>query len=484
MPIRIPFPSLIVLVGPSGSGKTTWAEANFKAGQVVSSDALRAAVGNGEHDQKASADAFAVLESIVDVRLKRGLVTVIDTLGLNADDRVRWRQKASAAGMPAIAIGFDTDPKTCKVRNKRRSRSIPPKVLDSQITRYSETRPALEDEGFAAVYAADVVTPVALGSWSADQVSPTRRLRFGLQVSNFEWGEVSTPDTLAAIARRAEAAGFESLWLMDHFRQIPQVGPAWTDMLEAYTTLAWLAGVTDTIKLGALVTGLTYRNVGLLAKIIATLDVLSEGRAICGIGAGWFKQEHEAFGYVYPPDKERLDLLEDALQALPIFWGAGAKSFEGKVVSIPEALAYPRPVQEHIPILVGGSGEKRTLKLVAQYADACNLMGGPDDVRHKLAVLHAHCEAVGRARGEIEVTHLSPTFVYTTKPELEAEAEAMGMDTDVLLGPFSGGTVTDNVTRFTGLSEAGVDLAIVAIANLHRPGSLETFGEVIEAFSV
>ena len=484
MPIRIPFPSLIVLVGPSGSGKTTWAEANFKAGQVVSSDALRAAVGNGEHDQKASADAFAVLESIVDVRLKRGLVTVIDTLGLNADDRVRWRQKASAAGMPAIAIGFDTDPKTCKVRNKRRSRSIPPKVLDSQITRYSETRPALEDEGFAAVYAADVVTPVALGSWSADQVSPTRRLRFGLQVSNFEWGEVSTPDTLAAIARRAEAAGFESLWLMDHFRQIPQVGPAWTDMLEAYTTLAWLAGVTDTIKLGALVTGLTYRNVGLLAKIIATLDVLSEGRAICGIGAGWFKQEHEAFGYVYPPDKERLDLLENALQALPILWGAGAKSFEGKVVSIPEALAYPRPVQEHIPILVGGSGEKRTLKLVAQYADACNLMGGPDEVRHKLAVLHAHCEAVGRARDEIEVTHLSPTFVYTTRPELEAEAEAMGMDTDVLLGPFSGGTVTDNVTRFTGLSEAGVDLAIVAIANLHRPGSLETFGEVIEAFSL
>ena len=484
MPIRIPFPSLIVLVGPSGSGKTTWAEANFTPGQVVSSDALRAAVGIGEHDQKASSDAFAVLESIVDVRLKRGLVTVIDTLGLNADDRVRWRQKASAAGMPAIAIGFDTDPKTCKVRNKRRSRSIPPKVLDSQITRYSETRPALEDEGFAAVYAADVVTPVALGSWSADQVSPTRRLRFGLQVSNFEWGEVSTPDTLAAIARRAEAAGFESLWLMDHFRQIPQVGPAWTDMLEAYTTLAWLAGVTDTIKLGALVTGLTYRNVGLLAKIIATLDVLSEGRAICGVGAGWFKQEHEAFGYVYPPDKERLDLLEDALQALPILWGAGAKSFEGKVVSIPEALAYPRPVQEHIPILVGGSGEKRTLKLVAQYADACNLMGGPDEVRHKLAVLHAHCEAVGRARGEIEVTHLSPTFVYTTRPELEAEAEAMGMDTDVLLGPFSGGTVTDNVTRFTGLSEAGVDLAIVAIANLHRPGSLETFGEVIEAFSV
>lgn len=484
MPIRIPFPSLIVLIGPSGSGKTTWAEANFKAGQVVSSDALRAAVGTGQHDQKASADAFAVLESIVDKRLARRLVTVIDTLGLNPDDRQRWRQKAADAGMPAIAIAFDTGAKICKDRNKRRSRSIPPKVLDSQITRYVETRPRLDGEGFAAVHAADTITPVALGSWSTDQVNPTRRLRFGLQISNFEWGDVSTPDTLAAIARRAEAAGFESLWLMDHLRQIPQVGPAWNAMLEAYTTLAWLAGVTDTIRLGALVTGLTYRNVGLLAKIISTIDVLSEGRAICGIGAGWFKQEHEAFGYKYPPDRERLDLLEDALQALPILWGAGAKSFEGKVVSIPEALAYPRPVQEHIPILVGGSGEKRTLKLVAQYADACNLMGGPDDVRHKLAVLDAHCEAVGRNLHEIEVTHLSPTFVYTSRPELEAEAEAMGIDVELLLGPFAGGTVDDNVTRFSGLSEAGVDVAIVAIANLHRPGSLETFSEVIGAFSI
>ena len=484
MSIRIPIPSLIVLVGPSGSGKTTWAEANFKPGQVVSSDALRAAVGTGQHDQKASADAFAILEGIVEARLKRGLVTVIDTLGLNVEDRQRWREKAAAAGMPAIAVGFDTEAKICKDRNKRRSRSIPPKVLDSQITRYAETRPQLDAEGFAAVYGADHVIPVAAGAWAADPVTPSRRLRFGLQVSNFEWGDGSTPDTLAAIAHRAEAAGFESLWVMDHLRQIPQIGPAWNDMLEAYTTLAWLAGVTDTIRLGTLVTGLTYRNVGLLAKIIATLDVLSGGRAICGIGAGWFKQEHEAFGYEYPPDRKRLDLLEDALQALPILWGAGAKSFEGKVVSIPEAMAYPRPTQERIPILVGGSGEKRTLKLVAQFADACNLMGDPAEVRHKLSVLHAHCEAVGRDPSDIDVTHLSPTFVYNTKQELEAESAAMGIPKDVLLGPFSGGTVADNVNRFSGLAEAGVDVAIVAIANLHRPGSLETFAEVIQAFEL
>lgn len=189
--------------------------------------------------------------------------------------------------MPCIAIVFDTDPKTCRARNNRRSRSIPPKVLNSQIARYTETRPLLETEGFAAVHPANDVLPVSLGGWSPDSASPTRKLRFGPQISNFDWGDVSTPDTFAAIARRAEAAGFESLWVMDHFRQIPQVGPAWSDMLEAYTTLAWLAGVTDRIRLGTLVTGLTYRNVGLLAKIVSTLDVLSNGRAICGIGAGW-----------------------------------------------------------------------------------------------------------------------------------------------------------------------------------------------------
>ncbi len=481
MSIRIPVPSLIVLVGPSGSGKSTWAESNFTIGQVVSSDALRAAVGTGEHDQQASADAFAVLESIIDARLSRGLVTVVDTLGLNAEDRARWRTKAADAGMPALAVAFDTDAKTCRARNKRRSRSIPTKILDSQIARYTETRPELDREGFAAVYPGEEVIPVAATTWTPTHSTPERRLRFGLQVSNFEWGPVSTPDTLAAIARRAESAGFESLWVMDHFRQIPQVGPAWHDMLEAYTTLAWLAGVTDTIRLGTLVTGVTYRNVGHLAKTIATLDVLSQGRAICGIGAGWFKQEHEGYGYNYPSDRERLDLLEDALQVLPLLWGPGVKAFEGQVITVPETMCYPRPIQEDIPILVGGSGEKRTLKLVAQYADACNLMGDPVMIQHKLGVLDHHCETVNRDRAEIDVTHLSPTFVFRSRQELDAEALAMEMDPDTLVQAFHGGTVADNVDRFGKLADAGVDLAIVAIANLHRPGSLETFGEVIDA---
>lgn len=484
MPIRIPIPSLVVLVGPSGSGKTTWAEANFGRSQVVSSDALRAVVGTGPHDQKASADAFSVLESIVDARLKRGLVTVIDTLGLNSEDRQRWLLKAAEVGLPVVAVLFDTDAKICRARNKRRSRSVPSKVLDNQLARYADARKQVGGEGFAAVFPADDVIPVELRSWRADPLTPQRGLRFGLQVSSFDWGDVSTPDTLAAIAQRAEKAGFESLWVMDHFRQIPQVGPAWSDMLEAYTTLAWLAGVTETIRLGALVTAVTHRNVGLLAKMISTLDVLSGGRAICGIGAGWFRQEHEAYGYRFPSDRERVDLLEDALQALPVLWGSGAKSYTGKTVSIPEAMAYPRPAQERVPILVGGGGEKRTLKLVAQYADACNLQGALETVERKLEVLAEHCHNVGRDRSEIEVTHLSPAFVFATRQELESEALALGMELETLIGSFSAGTVADNVSRFSALSEAGVDVAIVTLANPHRPGSLESFGEVIEAFRI
>src|SRR5207237_256820 len=144
-----------------------------------------------------------------------------------------------------------------------------------------------------------------------------------------------------------------------------------------------------------------------LAKIVATLDVVSGGRAVCGIGAAWFEKEHRAYGWRFPPLKERFALLEDALQVLPLMWGPGAPSFEGRVISVPECTCYPRPLQEHLPIMVGGSGERRTLRLVAQYADACNLFGDPPTVRHKLEVLGRHCDELGRNIDEIDVTQLS-----------------------------------------------------------------------------
>jgi F420-dependent oxidoreductase-like protein len=241
---------------------------------------------------------------------------------------------------------------------------------------------------------------------------------------------------------------------MDHFVQIPQVGRHWENMLEAWTTLGFLAAHTSRATLGTLVSGVTYRNVAHLAKMAATLDVLSGGRAVCGVGAGWFEREHKAYGWDFPPVKRRFELLEDALQLFPLMWGAGAPPFEGKVVKVAEALCYPRPVQERIPILVGGSGERRTLRLVARYADACNLFGDAATVRHKVDVLHRHCADVGRDPAEVAVTHLSSAVE---------------------------GTVEDHVGRYRGLAEAGVQTAMVRMASLDE-AAIERFTPVIAAF--
>src|SRR5204863_7533790 len=161
---------------------------------------------------------------------------------------------------------------------------------------------------------------------------------FGLQISRFGFPghPATTAATLAQIARAAEQTGFTSLWVMDHFLQIPQVGREWEDMLESYTTLGYLAGVTERIRLGTLVTGITYRNIAHLAKIVATLDVVSGGRAMCGLGAAWFEREHTLYGWDFPTLNRRYALLEDALQLLPLMWGPGSPSFEGRIINVPE----------------------------------------------------------------------------------------------------------------------------------------------------
>ena len=165
---------------------------------------------------------------------------------------------------------------------------------------------------------------------------------------------------------------------MDHFRQIPQVGRPWEDIPEAYTTLAFLAGVTKQIRLGALVTGIGHRHPVVLGKMVATLDVLSGGRVTLGLGIGWDRREHEGYGIPFPPVPARYQQLEDTLRMLPLLWGKGSPSFSGTTFSAPELICYPRPIQDPIPILIGGSGERRTLRLVARYGDACNLLGLPD----------------------------------------------------------------------------------------------------------
>lgn len=493
MSLRLPSPCLVVLVGPSGSGKTSWAREQFPAGHIVSSDELRARVGIDEHDQKASKDAFELLDAIVAKRLARGLTTVIDTLGLNHDQRARHRQVAAGYGVPCYVIGFDTPAKVCRERNQLRSRPVPANVLSGQIKQWLDVRERLGDEGFAAVFEPGTVALVPADQLAADagaaaQRRDPRKLSFGLQVNSFNWqgGSAELAGHLAAIGRAAEAAGFSSLWVMDHFRQIPQVGPEWHDMLESYTTLGYLAAVTERIRLGVLVSGIMFRNPAHLGKIVATLDVLSGGRAVCGLGIGWFAKEHEAYGWEFPPVADRYALLEDVLQMLPVLWGPGSPAFEGSVLTLPETMCYPRPIQDPVPILVGGSGEKQTLRLVARYAHACNLFGDPAAIAGKIDVIERHCADVGRDPDEIEITNLSTVLIAPNRAELEAEVDRLrpaNRSAEAFAAQVNAGTAEDHIGRFRAYAEAGLQSAIITMPDLSNLGSIEAFAPVIAAFA-
>jgi F420-dependent oxidoreductase-like protein len=461
-PVRLAEGTLVVLVGPPASGKSTWAAEQFPPDQVVSSDGLRAVVGTGPHDQRASTDAFDVLDLVVERRLRRGLTTVVDSLGTDAKRRRRWVAAADAAGAPAVAVVFEVDPAVCRARNRGRERPVPAKVLASMLAGWPAQRDGLGDDGFVAVHPAGpvaVVAPdlVAAPAAAARQEESPMRLEFGLQIPRFTFpgGPAETRARLTDIAAAAEEAGFSGLWVMDHFLQIPPVGPHWEDMLESWTTLAFLAGRTERVRLGTMVTGITYRNIAHLAKIVATLDVLSGGRANCGLGAAWFEREHRAYGWRFPPRAERFAALEDALELLPLMWGKGAPAYSGRTIEVAEAVCYPRPLQDHVPILVGGSGEQVTLRLVARHADACNLFGDAATVRRKVEVLHRHCAAEGRDPAEVTVTHLST-------------ADAPGVD--------------DHVGRYRLLAEAGVQAEIVNFPALAGPEPVAAFAPVIDAF--
>jgi F420-dependent oxidoreductase-like protein len=213
-------------------------------------------------------------------------------------------------------------------------------------------------------------------------------------------------EDLAAVARTADAAGFDSIGVMDHFFQIRSVGPPEREMLEAYTTLGFLAASTSRAKLMAIVTGVHYRYPGVLAKIVTTLDVLSGGRAMLGIGAGWNEEESRGLGVPFPPLKERFEMLEETLQICLQMWRGDESPFHGKHFQLERPLNSPPALSRpHPPILIGGSGERKTLRLVAQYGDACNLWPTPE-IPRKLEVLRRHCEAVGRDYGAIEKTSI------------------------------------------------------------------------------
>ena len=485
---NLPDPCVVVLVGPGAAGKSTWAAAHFPPSAVIGSDALRALVGTGEDDITASADAFAVLDDVVDRRLTRRLTTVIDTLGLDPAKRRGYLAKARAAKMPCVAVAFDTPAAECRARNRsRETKRIPADALTAQLKAWPKVREDITSEGFDAVLTPEPVRVVPAAFVDAPAAAQRQHenptgLRFGLHVGEFGGFAKPTGEALREIAVAAEEAGFDAIYVMDHFRQIPQLGRPFDDFLESFTTLAHLAAVTSRIELGTLVAGVTYRNVAHLGKIVATLDVLSGGRAVCGLGLGWFEAEHRAYGWPFPSVPERYKLLEDALRLLPVLWGPGSKPFHGEVLSVPETMCYPRPVREHVPLIVGGGGERRTLKLAATYADAANVFGDVATVRRKARVLAAYCAETNR---DVALTHLSTTLVGRTDKEVADAVNRLrprNRSAAAYAAGVHAGTVPDHVGRFRELADAGVGEVMVRLPDLTDPAPLGAFADVIAAF--
>lgn len=287
-------------------------------------------------------------------------------------------------------------------------------------------------------------------------------MRVGLQVPNFTYpgGSAHLGDQFGSIAQQAERAGFYSLWVMDHFFQIGMIGPAENDMLEGWSALAFAAGRTNHIRLGTLVTGITYRHPGILVKTATTLDVLSQGRAYFGVGAAWNEEEHAGLGVPFPPLSERFERLEETLRIAHQMWSGDDKPFDGKHYQLARPLNVPNSVQRpHPPIMVGGGGEQKTLRLVAQYGDACNLFArmGEETLRRKLGILQEHCHTFGRSYSDIEKTALA-SFNIT----------ADGANKSV--------TPTQVLDELASLAALGFDHIILNSGAVHDPAYFDVVG--------
>jgi F420-dependent oxidoreductase-like protein len=260
-------------------------------------------------------------------------------------------------------------------------------------------------------------------------------ISLGLHLPNFNFPNSEAGqlfERLAEIAGAAERSGFSSLTVMDHLHQISGVGPRENWMLEGNTILAALAARTERLSLGLLVGGVTYRNPALLAKIATTLDIISGGRAVFGIGAAWNEEEHRAYGFDFPPLKERFERLEDALQIARLMFTQSESSIEGRHYRIDGALNNPQPLRGDIPILIGGSGERKTLRFVAKYGDGCNVFGDVEQVKHLMGVLERHCDDVGRDPAEITKTRNGSFLAGRTQEEAERKRDAL-LESGVLM---------------------------------------------------
>ena len=307
---------------------------------------------------------------------------------------------------------------------------------------------------------------------------------FGFQIPGFRHtGETDAQmfDHTVAFALAAEQGGFESLWVMDHFWQLPALGGPDEPILEAYTLLGALAARTERVQLGTLVTGVTYRNPALLAKMVTTLDIISKGRAILGIGAAWYEPEHDGFGFEFPRAGERLDRLEEAVQICRALFREDRPSWSGKHYSVADARNVPRPIRSGgPPIMIGGSGERRTLRLVAQYADMCNVTGGAATIAHKLEVLRTHCADVGRDPSDIVTTRLGTLVLTSSAAETERTTGFLrGMAGDGFDEQFTVGEANEVIDQVGVLIDAGIDTPIFNmplsdVETVQRAGDLLT----------
>jgi F420-dependent oxidoreductase-like protein len=309
-------------------------------------------------------------------------------------------------------------------------------------------------------------------------------MKLGLQIPYFTYpgGVERLGETFGRIVRDAESAGFYSAWVMDHFFQIGGWGPPEREMVEAYSALSYAAALTSRIKLGAMVTGVTYRYPGILIKTATALDVLSGGRSYFGIGAAWNEREHAGLGVPFPPLKERFEILEDTLQVAHRMWSGEDGPFDGRQLHLARTLNSPNSVQRpHPPILIGGGGEQRTFGLIAKYGDACNLiiitdkgvdyMRGLPYTQRKFAALRERCDEVGRPYSDIEKTTLSAIVITRDgkMPEGALEIE----EEQALMSP------SQAIEYFHALAEAGVDHALFNSVTLHLPGAFDVWAEEI-----
>ncbi|HWV86184.1 MAG TPA: LLM class F420-dependent oxidoreductase [Capillimicrobium sp.] len=309
-------------------------------------------------------------------------------------------------------------------------------------------------------------------------------IELDLHLPNFNHPGVG-PDAifekLVEIATTAERSGFTAVTVMDHYHQIPPVGPPERWMFEGNTILAGLAARTSTINLGLLVGGVTYRNPAQHAKITTTLDVISGGRAFHGIGAGWFEDEHVAYGYDFPPLKERFERLEDHLRIARAMFTEEQATVAGTHHSVAGAFNNPKPLRGDIPILVGGSGERKTLRLVAQYADGCNLFGDADRARHLLGVLERHCDDVGRDPAEITKTSMWTLAIAETEAGVRAKLDVMRQAgwPEERIAAVTAGTPDQIAERAAAFREAGIEGLTFVMPDVHDPEAVELAGRTL-----